>query len=245
MHSLTANDIIRIWEASDPQKATEQAVTIMTVAYPGESDDALRRLSLGRRNMRLLSLRERLFGSELNAFAECPQCGERLEFSINSEDLRRTASLVVSDESFDLDTLGYTVRFRVLDSYDLDAAAAAVDVDAARKILVERAVIAAMRGGMPVRGADLPEAVIDRLAARLSECDPQAETLIALACPACECRWELPLDIGSFCYVEISVMARRLLREVHTLARAYAWREADILAMSARRRHYYLELLDQ
>ena len=36
--------------------------------------------------------------------------------------------------------------------------------------------------------------------------------------------------------------ATRLLGEVHTLARAYHWREAEILAMSSRRRQAYLEL---
>jgi hypothetical protein len=33
------------------------------------------------------------------------------------------------------------------------------------------------------------------------------------------------------------------LREVHTLAWAYGWREADILAMSPARRQFYIELV--
>ncbi|HEX2516118.1 MAG TPA: phage baseplate protein, partial [Chloroflexota bacterium] len=37
--------------------------------------------------------------------------------------------------------------------------------------------------------------------------------------------------------------ARRLLREVHTLARAYGWREAEILALPGRRRQTYLDLV--
>ena len=42
---------------------------------------------------------------------------------------------------------------------------------------------------------------------------------------------------------ELATQAKRLLREVHFLARAYGWREADILAMSARRRQAYLEMV--
>jgi len=50
-------------------------------------------------------------------------------------------------------------------------------------------------------------------------------------------------DIVSFFWSEICVQAKRLLREVHILARAYGWREADILSMSAARRQLYLEMV--
>ena len=35
----------------------------------------------------------------------------------------------------------------------------------------------------------------------------------------------------------------RFLRDVHTLASTYGWREADILALSPWRRQYYLALI--
>jgi hypothetical protein len=49
-------------------------------------------------------------------------------------------------------------------------------------------------------------------------------------------------DIGRYLWEELRAQAVRLLHEVHTLARFYGWREADILALSAARRHAYLEL---
>ena len=39
--------------------------------------------------------------------------------------------------------------------------------------------------------------------------------------------------------------ARRTLRDVHVLARAYGWREADVLALSPTRRQIYVELSRQ
>jgi hypothetical protein len=36
-----------------------------------------------------------------------------------------------------------------------------------------------------------------------------------------------------------------MVREVHRMASAYGWREADILAMSAFRRQRYLELIGE
>jgi hypothetical protein len=42
----------------------------------------------------------------------------------------------------------------------------------------------------------------------------------------------------------VTTHARRLLREVHELARAYHWSEADILRLDRRRRRRYLALLE-
>jgi hypothetical protein len=64
-----------------------------------------------------------------------------------------------------------------------------------------------------------------------------------LTCAACGHRWSALFDIVAFFWTELCVRAERLLVEVHTMARAYGWREADILAMSEARRHCYLEFL--
>ena len=77
----------------------------------------------------------------------------------------------------------------------------------------------------------------------MAECDPQAEVLIDMECPDCGHRWQMLFDIAAFLWTEIAVAAKRLLREVHTLARAYGWREADILSLSAARRQFYIEMV--
>ena len=81
------------------------------------------------------------------------------------------------------------------------------------------------------------------LSERMAELDSLAEVRLELNCPQCRHRWLVALDIVSFFWSEIVVQAKRLLHEVHLLARAYPWSEADILAMSERRRKYYLNLV--
>ena len=51
------------------------------------------------------------------------------------------------------------------------------------------------------------------------------------------------LDIGSFVWAEIESRARRLLWEVHTLASAYGWSEAETLSLSAARRASYMRMV--
>ncbi len=83
---------------------------------------------------------------------------------------------------------------------------------------------------------------MEEIEAFLAKTDPQAETLIDLTCPACGHGWTVALDIGSFLWTRWNALAKRLLREVHVLARAYGWREPDILALSWIRRQAYLEM---
>jgi len=81
--------------------------------------------------------------------------------------------------------------------------------------------------------------------ARLSLADPHADIRLDLDCSACQARWQAPFDIVPFLWSAVDAWALRLLRDVHRLARAYGWREADILALSPPRRRCYLELLDE
>jgi len=88
----------------------------------------------------------------------------------------------------------------------------------------------------------LPAPIADAIAARMSEADPQADVELSLTCPACGHAWLQPFDIASYLWAEIGDWAKRVLREVHALALAYGWDEADILAMSAQRRRMYLQM---
>jgi hypothetical protein len=241
MRSLTANEFLLAREMDETHDAADRAVAVLTFAYPEETADDLRRLPLGRRNARLLDVRERLFGSELYAFAECPRCGDALELALDVRAIRAEEPEVV--EEWEMEAEGYRLRFRLIDSRDLKAAGHANGVDDARALLVARCVSEAWQDDRTVTVDELPPSVIEQLSARLEEADPQAETLLALACPACAFQWQVPFDIASFLQAEISAHGRRLVREVHALARAYGWPEADILAMSTHRRREYLEML--
>ena len=220
----------------------ERALTILATSCPELTRDELAALSVGQRDARLLSLRERTSGPRLNCFAECPQCAERLEFDVAVADLRVAAE--PDEGARELVAENFVLRFRLPDSRDLAAAAGCRDQSAGRDLLVQRCVLQASRDGVPIACSELPAGVISALAQRMVECDPQAEVLLDLRCPECAHRWQVLLDIASFFWTELSAQARRLLNEVRSLALVYGWREADILAMSARRRQYYLEMTD-
>jgi hypothetical protein len=220
-----------------------QALTLLVAAFPEISSDEFSRASLGQRDAWLLALRERLFGSRLDCVAECPRCRQRSEFSLSTRTLLAKARTGEPEQEHDVEADGYRVRFRLPDSLDLDAASSCDSVVEARDLLLSRVVLSAQHGTERIQPAALSAAAIEALERRLAECDPLLEILIDVACPACDFAWQAPLDVVSAVVLEVSSQARRILREVHTLARHYHWSEPEIFALSDGRRQAYLELV--
>jgi len=246
MHALSGQEILRIWEVGLGQHPLDRALTMLEMAFPEYSQDELTEFSIGQRDAHLLAIRERTFGSRLVSMAECPACRERLEFVLNANELYVGPGTGIEDVEQKVHVMtidDYELHFRLPNSLDLAAIAGCRDVAAARSLLVRCCVLQALQDGAEVAVESLPEIVTGALAARMAEYDPQAEMGLELTCLACDYSWRAILDIVVFLWAEICAQAKRLLGEVHTLARAYGWREADILSMTAARRQFYLEMV--
>jgi hypothetical protein len=242
MNSLSASQIIQIWEQGRDQHPVDRALTILVPAYPEMTRDALADLSIGTRDAFLLAVREQTFGDTLNGAADCPQCSDSLEFSIGIETIR-TEPKSVTERPSTLMLDDHVVEFRLLTSHDLAAAAQCEDVAASRFILLERCVERIVCNDSKVSVTDMPDRLITELVKKLDEYDPQANVMLELQCPECAGSWQMPLDIVSFLWNEIAALAKRLLYEVHKLASTYGWSEQAILSLSPVRRQNYLEMV--
>lgn len=244
MRSLSADQIIKCWEIGQVQHPLDRALTWLRFAFPDKSAVELASLSIGQRDGYLLSLREITFGPKLNSFAECPNCRERLEFTMNVGDMRLVDPFESKQQEYQTTVNGYRLQFRLPNSWDLAAIVSYTNESVASKFLGQRCLLEASCDGVRVAYEDLPKAVFTQLAEQMAECDPQGEMLLNLNCPACGHAWQVLFDIVTFFWTELSAQAKRLLSEVHRLARFYGWREADILSMSTVRRQFYLDLID-
>jgi hypothetical protein len=243
MRPLSAHDFLVIWEVGEGQSPPDKALRLLAAACPELTWEDLAALTIGRRDRWLLTLRELTSGPNLESLVECPRCAEELEFAVTVADLRAEPSPDAHDATWEFTLEDLSLRFRLPNSWDLGAVASCQDLAAARSLLVQRCVLEARRDGSSIPASELPAEVISGLAHRMAEFDPQAEVLLDLRCPACDHRWQELFDIVAFFWFELVAQAERLLNEVHTLARAYGWREVDILRMSDRRRQFYLEMV--
>jgi hypothetical protein len=248
MRGPSAEVLLEAWEQGFGQSPAERGLTLLCAALPEASSQDLARISIGRRDAELLSLREQIFGERLETLATCPSCGEHLELSLSAQELRAARGPEPSiagtpGDELSLDIGDYSVLFRLPNTCDLLAVAQMREPDAARSALLDRCVLSARRLGEPTRPEDLPADVVDSVCARMSEADPQADVRLEIACPACSHRWEAAFDILSFLWRVLGAWAVRTLHEIHTLASTYGWSQQDILALSAGRRRAYLELV--
>jgi len=242
MRALSAAELLDVWEAGFAQTPTERALALLEVACPETSRDSLAELSIGQRDARLLMLREGLWGALMEAGVVCPGCRERLELPLNARQMLSSSQGMQAGEiSLSID--GYSMIVRLPTSLDVMAAAGEPDAEACRTRLLERCLASALKDGAPVESNKLPPEVVERVVHCMAEADPLADVQLALTCPSCEHKWHAPFDIVSFLWTEIEVWAWRLLTDVHTLARAYAWSEQDILKLSPTRRQFYLDMV--
>lgn len=242
MRTLSASELLHVWEQAVREHPVDRALTLLSACCGGERQD-LESLSLGRRDALLLEIYERLFGTTIEAFAQCPQCGERLEYRMSTRELLLPATendgvgLVVQTT----EDASVRLQLRLPNSLDLRAISQFPDPASARKMLLQRC-ITSVEEQPEIQVDSLSQGTVEKIAASLAQADPQADMLIDLTCCACQHAWQVILDIENFLWVKVSALARRLLREVDALARAYGWREDDILALSSVRRQAYLEM---
>ena len=136
----------------------------------------------------------------------------------------------------------YEVTFRLPNSLDLLKLTPEADVAINRRRLLELCLTSTRQHGQDVPAERLPDEVMSVVAEQMAQADPQADVQLALTCPECAHPWQAPLDIVSFLWSELHAWAGRLLQEVHELASAYGWSEAEVVGLSPARRRLYLEL---
>lgn len=239
---LTAGQLLTLWEEGLGLPPWQRALVLLAAAFPQASPEDLARLPLGQRDARLLSLRQSVFGPRLTSLAACPSCAEKLELSFGVEDIRVLEPQPGDQEPLSLDTGEVRATFRLPNSLDLADISRLGDPAEARLRLAARCLISAEVEGEPRAASQLPGPALAAIADKMAAADPQAEVQIALSCPNCGQRWTSAFDILSYFWSEVDAWARRTLREVHLLASAYGWREADILALSPWRRQAYLQM---
>jgi len=241
MLSSSQARLLAVWEQGAELPPAARAWLLVRAHDPELPDAELARLSVGDADRRLLAMRAAAFGDRFDAVSRCPACDAAIELEFGIEDFPPPPEREGIDERRRLNAGGVRVEYRLPTLGDLAVAARAGDPEKARAALVERCITRVTRDrGRP---ADRSAAVVSAVGDALEAADPMAGARLELRCPACDHAWASAFDVGAYLWAELDAWAARVMREVHLLARAYGWREADILAMSSRRRRAYLELV--
>jgi hypothetical protein len=242
MRALSAAEILRVWELGVHRAPLDRGLLLLAAAAPEAAPEALASLSLGSRDRRLLELRARTFGDEVELFARCPACQEAVELAVQASALLgggEREKAAAAREPRVLETASAVIKYRLPNSRDLAAVAGSPD---AERLLVGRCVLEVSLEGRTIAPDALPEPLREALGAAMAEADPHAEISLAMGCPSCGHRWAMLFDVLTVLWSDVTRHARRLLQEVDALARVYGWGEEEVLSLSAERRALYLEM---
>jgi hypothetical protein len=215
-------------------------------------------LVVGDREALSLHLRRLLFGDRMACVVSCPECRERLDLELGVDqllvplygDARPTYETIIEEAG-----AAYRVRFRLPTGRDQEEAGSlaggatdSADVILARCVVdVSRVDGDAADGLAPAddAGSHPTHAIADHVPALMAELDPQAVLNLDMRCPSCGHDFVVPFSPSAFLVSEVVERSKRLIAEVHALAMTYHWSESAIVALPARRRHAYLELLER
>jgi hypothetical protein len=254
---LSAHDQVLLADADGPAGRSAAArftwmlartVVRVGTQEPVDADD-VRELAVGDREALALHLCRLLVGERMSCPVFCPGCGEPLDVDLSVGQLLvpgYPAARPWYETTAEDSGVSYQVRFRLptgrdqeeVGSFGYDAPAAAAEVILRRCVLE-------LRCGGERTVPDLPPVFVDRLPGLMAELDPQAVTLLDMACMSCERPFVVPFSPSGYLVQELVDRSDRLIAEVHTLALHYHWSESAILALPAQRRRAYLDLLEQ
>jgi len=231
--------LLTMWERGCGLTRPAQGRTVLRVL--GIQEPALGRLTVGERDVILMDLRSRVFGSHIASIARCPSCGEVLDVGFELADVCKTTP-DAADGTVHVEHESFRVLARPPSLDDLDWLEDPPQGDDPRAALFGRCIVEASRAGEPVDVADIPDDVVALVARSLSDADPGADIRLELVCSTCGHRWTVVFDIVSFFWEELDAWAWRMARDVDVLAARYGWSEGEILTMHRTRRELYLEV---
>jgi hypothetical protein len=238
MQSLSQADCLVLWESGRALHPIDQGLLYVHAAFPESRYEAIADWPLGRRNHALAELHCATFGRWLRGWTACERCEAKLECEVDGHALiasgaePRTESIAIAGSEFRLPT-----------SRDLAAIAGKSSPADAVLSLLDRCRVSGFAEGTELKLCAWSEAEIETIGDRMAEADPLAEILLHFDCPVCACDFDKSLDLAAFLWAEMEARARRLMLDVHELAMAYGWSEAETLALSPARRNFYLDMV--
>jgi len=231
MPAIAPERLLSVWAQGARRHPIDRALLLYALAAPDLPAEQLADVPLGIRNAALMRLRRASFGGHLASWADCPACGERMEFALDAADLPPEPA----DGAEPVMVAGQ--HFRRPTSRHLAALVHVADAETAARQLLRSCAESA--DALPGEGAALTD-LLDAVEAAIEAADPWAELSLAVACPACAHETEASFDIAGYLWEELDSHAQGLLDDIHTLASAYGWSEAEILALGEARRAAYL-----
>ena len=216
------------------------------------TEEIVRNLLVGDRQVLLLKLREITFGQRIQAVINCswPDCGKQLDIDFSTENIPVTRSL--QKQRFYEMTLSEqaghkAVTFRLPNGHDQERIAHLVEQNKtlAEDLLLSQCIQSIGPLSLPEieNIAALPALAKTEIEQEMDRLAPKISLTMEAFCPECERKFSADFDLQEFILRELHTQLDLIFKEVHYLAYHYHWSEKDILGMTRENRRRYIEIL--
>lgn len=235
----SAAALMQSWDPAGRAPAHRRLGTLLAAI---EGSEAVRDDTLGERNRRLLALHRNLVGTPLEARIACPGCATENEFALP----------VARILAIPLPPRDAVARLRIGRAVHTFRLPRMSDVEALAGTGPGSGSFAGSGGGFEARVIErcrtggkgpLPVGAVETLGRAFDEIDPAADIAVDITCAGCRRPIATTVDIASFVARDLDRLADGLYRDIDTIASAYGWSEADILALPPSRRSRYVAMI--
>ncbi|MFO1063075.1 MAG: hypothetical protein U0892_04280 [Pirellulales bacterium] len=232
--------LLQVWERAYASSSVERVVHLSALACPALSVEEILDLPIGVRDGRLIALRQSLFGDQVESTVTCSACSSKLELSFDLTPMTEAAR-AVSDTTFTSNWKSSTVMLRcpttrdvlLIDRTDADSAPNLI-----RQCIIDCADDIALDC---VQDESFRRAFTESIQQR----DPLGLIEFNMTCSECRAAFTTVFDISRFLWTELDAWCRKLMTDIHSLARAYGWTESEVLNLGPWRRQVYLNMVRQ
>src|SRR5262245_36852463 len=175
MKVLSTHDLLELWEHGSRLYPLDQGLLVLRAMLPEVQPEGIADWTLGRRNRALLELHSSCFSSRREAWTKCANCGEKMEFELDTRALLNTFG-IASQQEETVAVNGRTIRLPT--SRDLAQAGQEADPALGAIRILQTCCIGEAPGGWT-------EEDVNTVGEKLATADPMAELRLSLTCPVC------------------------------------------------------------
>lgn len=228
MAQIPDSTILDLWENGACDHPLDRALRLIALIEAEVPREELAALPIAERDAKLFDVTETIFGAQLALSATCTLCGAETELTFSVSDVKTLDTPERSARVLHYDGKDYP--YRMPNSRDMATALSAPDPQ--RTLLLSLLDL-----------AEADDALIAEFDAVLEEQSGLEALSLGFNCAECEASQSAPFDILDYLWSRIAAEARRLLWDIHLLARSYGWTSREILSLSRLRRAEHVAMV--
>lgn len=228
MAHISDSAILDLWENGACDHPLDRALGLIALIEGEVPLEELAALPIAERDARLFSVTETIFGPLLTLSATCTVCAAQTDLTFSVSDIK----MLDTPERFSgvFHHEGRDYPYRMPNSRDMANALRAPDPQ--RTLLLSL-----------LNLAQADRALIAKFDATLEEQSGLETLSLGFDCAECKAGQDAPFDILDYLWSRIVAEARRLIWDVHLLARSYGWTSDEILSLSRLRRAEHVAMV--